>query len=952
MKTPNTFIIAITVFTLFFSCKQKAVYNPPPTELSEDERHQRREDWIKLIHRAAPDVDWKLINEENFVHAHKAAQSLKLSKQTTPLGVSAESFAGGLLLGSWYERGSTNNAGSVIATDYYPATDEIYTVSSGGTSGGGLFRSNSNGSNWTALNNTTLLGNKVLKLVPLASGKRIIGSIGKNIYFSDNEGATWAPSVGISYPIDWGGNFIQDIVKLNDENHTLYALVHGWNPSPWEARFWLYMSVDKGLTWSKIHTFNHSDAAMCSLWQPYNSTECYILDDNGTSRTLYRLDGSATLTTMVASTGLPAAGNYSASKLKGYKLGPTLVFYALLNKNKLYRSTDNGINWTLQSTLPSEAWSMGIEVSLSDPNKVFFGNVEAFRSTDAGVTFTKVNTWGEYYANVATKLHADMMDIAFFRKADNTEFALINNHGGMSYSTDFLVNNSNIGLLGLNVSQYYDVRTSPNNPNLIMAGTQDQGLQRTSSGNNTLPSTLQQVISGDYGFGQFTKNGAGYFTVYPGGWVTFYNNPLSGGHVSSWQMLGSNKSNYGWISPTSQTANSATNHEIFIGGGSTTATTGSYLIKLAYNGSTIVPTQYPYNFRANAGGSSNISAIATTQADTNRIYVATDNGNFFRSLDKGVNWSKSASTVAPGFWVYGSSILPSKTNSAIVYLAGSGYSNAGMFKSTDGGVTFTAVGTGLPQTTVHGICFNPNESQIYAATEAGPYMYVVSTNQWYSMMGTSAVLEQYYSVEYVNATNTIRFGTYGRGMWDFVVSNPSMPVDLLLFNVKTTDNQTVTIDWETASEYNNSYFTIEKSTDAIMFKPIDKIISQGNSTTKQTYQTRDLMPAIGINYYRLQQTDKNGKVTYSQTVKVKINTKTIWSLSPNPLPQGRPLNIKMPANAQQVSLLLYDLSGKLVRNLPINGQGLIYINNLPSGVYYYNFLSKNEITVQGKLVVF
>ena len=59
----------------------------------------------------------------------------------------------------------------------------------------------------------------------------------------------------------------------------------------------------------------------------------------------------------------------------------------------------------------------------------------------------------------------------------------------------------------LNTGQFYDVLTDPYDASLIYGGTQDQGFQRTLTGDSPLPSSFQQVISGDYGEMQFTNNG-------------------------------------------------------------------------------------------------------------------------------------------------------------------------------------------------------------------------------------------------------------------------------------------------------------------------------------------------------------------------------------------------------------------------------------------------------------
>nr|GFD49470.1 hypothetical protein [Tanacetum cinerariifolium] len=74
------------------------------------------------------------------------------------------------------------------------------------------------------------------------------------------------------------------------------------------------------------------------------------------------------------------------------------------------------------------------------------------------------------------------------------------------------------------------------------------------------------------------------------------------------------------------------------------------------------------------------------------------------------------------------------------------------------------------------------------------------------------------------------------------------------------------LSWRTASEQNNAYFTVEGSTDGVVFKRLGMVAGHGTSILAHTYQYSDttlIGTATGTAYYRLQQVDANGKVTYS-----------------------------------------------------------------------------------------
>jgi len=56
---------------------------------------------------------------------------------------------------------------------------------------------------------------------------------------------------------------------------------------------------------------------------------------------------------------------------------------------------------------------------------------------------------------------------------------------------------------------------------------------------------------------------------------------------------------------------------------------------------------------------------------------------------------------------------------------------------------------------------------LFAATEVAPFVYIPEENQWYDMSGIIAPYQTYWAVEYVDEIKTVRFGTYGRGIWEF-----------------------------------------------------------------------------------------------------------------------------------------------------------------------------------------
>ncbi len=97
-----------------------------------------------------------------------------------------------------------------------------------------------------------------------------------------------------------------------------------------------------------------------------------------------------------------------------------------------------------------------------------------------------------------------------------------------------------------------------------------------------------------------------------------------------------------------------------------------------------------------------------------------------------------------------------------------------------------------------------------------------------------------------------------------------LPVELTLFEA-TAKRGDVFLNWQTASELNNDYFLVEKSSDAIHFESISLIHGAGTSSSTNNYQYIDPFPFVGVTYYRLTQVDLNGVHTHLPIKSVRID---------------------------------------------------------------------------------
>jgi hypothetical protein len=152
------------------------------------------------------------------------------------------------------------------------------------------------------------------------------------------------------------------------------------------------------------------------------------------------------------------------------------------------------------------------------------------------------------------------------------------------------------------------------------------------------------------------------------------------------------------------------------------------------------------------------------------------------------------------------------------------------------------------------------------------------------------------------------------------------------------------LSWRTASEQNNAYFTVEGSTDGIAFKRLGLIAGRVTTILAHTYQYSDTTlvgTAAGTVYYRLQQVDTNGKVTYSPlrilTTTAQLGNKVLAALStlqlyPNPA-QPHELVVVEGSAGTQVHVL--NMRGQLVASTVVaaSGRATLPVAGLAPGFY-------------------
>lgn len=139
--------------------------------------------------------------------------------------------------------------------------------------------------------------------------------------------------------------------------------------------------------------------------------------------------------------------------------------------------------------------------------------------------------------------------------------------------------------------------------------------------------------------------------------------------------------------------------------------------------------------------------------------------------------------------------------------------------------------------------------------------------------------------------------------------NP-LPIELVYFKAQPVDTK-VELNWQTSTETNNAYFTIERSTDGVNFTKLLDKAGAGNSRMNKDYTAYDYAPYNGKSYYRLKQTDYNGKYKYYPMQGVDFQQKQIINPYPNPLVGGQTLRIELNGyEKQEVSVSVRDIMGR------------------------------------------
>lgn len=176
--------------------------------------------------------------------------------------------------------------------------------------------------------------------------------------------------------------------------------------------------------------------------------------------------------------------------------------------------------------------------------------------------------------------------------------------------------------------------------------------------------------------------------------------------------------------------------------------------------------------------------------------------------------------------------------------------------------------------------------------------------------------------EYNSDANFIAYNTKGTSITtstrDGSATVMPLPVKLVSFTGIVDAFDIATLQWTTATEYNNAYFALERSQDGLMFTEVARRLANGNSLLPQHYTQKDSSPLTTLTYYRLKQVDQDGSTSYSGVI----------SLSPH---QDKNANIEVypnPGTAESIKIECYTIDNQPIHISIIDNTGRIVASKI------------------------
>lgn len=642
---------------------------------------------------------------------------------------------------NWISLGPTNGAGRLASIAVHPTLAGTIFA---GAAGGGLWKSPDGGVSWTPL--TESINDLFVGAVAIAPSSPNI------IYLGTGEGNTGTPGIGVLKSIDGGNNWQFPSTVLARNFYKI--LVHPTNPQEVivGADRGGYRSSDGGQTWATVIANNAPVTDI--IRHPSNPSTLYATT-RAPTQILKSTDGGISWASK--SSGIPV-GLLDRLAIALSPSSPLVMYVASASQDAvahIYKTTNGGESWSellgvSTNSSPSirqyfadynqNAYDNALVVSPSDPNIVIAGGVTYIKSTDGGATWTVAFGGGGYP-------HPDAHDMQY-----QGSTLYVANDGGVWSSSD----NGQTGTdrnAGLVTRQFYTVADDPINRARIYGGTQDNGTNRRLQPN---PSAWTEPMGAD-GFD---------CAVNPYEPETFYGTVQSG-RIFRTRTAGSAEFFQEEITPpyasgefrafATVLAMDPNNPSVLY--------TGSNQVWKSADGGTTWAKLPTTRTDGSVWPSGAVSKIAVAKSDS-RVLVVQVLTELFRSNNGGQAWSR----VTPPIFANNLEFDPQDAN--VIYAA----TPAGVYITTNGGLSWTTLGNGLPSFSSHVVRVDPTDpNTLFCGTDVGIYKSTDKGLNW-SKFGAGLPSASVYDIRIMKDGSALRAATHGRGMWELQIpSNGNNP---------------------------------------------------------------------------------------------------------------------------------------------------------------------------------
>lgn len=685
----------------------------------------------------------------------------------------------------WVLLGPVMNSARVESVQGDPSTPGTMYAAFGS---GNLWKTVNNGLTWKPIfENQSALGIGDIALAPsdpstiwLGSGEslkkaRNFTMPGTGVFRSDDGGKTWTPKgLHDSYHIG------EIAVHPKDKNRVFVAVLgHFWTPNKNRG---IYRTTDGGRSWEHVLYVNQKtgandvvispsdpDILYASLWENYpgicgEESGIYKSEDGG--ETWKRLKGGFPVGSKIGRIGLAVS---SSDPNKAYALVDNLS----KKRNQaaeVYKTADGGKSWhrTHQEELtifPGIGWYFAdCYVNPLDDEEIYALGVRCAHSTDGGKTFhfLKGNVF-HFFPSPAETLHLDHCEL--WINPLNPKHLILGNDGGLYVSYDrghSWMHHNNIP-----AGEFYDISVDHQDPYSIYGGTQDDSsVYGPSQEWNPL-----YADEWDYVWLDAWSGGDGCYTVPdPVCPTTVYFSSQHGGIRRKNLKTGRSVS----IKPRLPKEHKGTLAYHFVApyiishhNHLTLYHAGNYIFKSLNRGDSWELISPDLSISAHEGKSSVASgAIAESPIKPGLLYVGTDSGAFWVSLDDGKKW-KEHSAGLPDQYIR--CIWPSRFNESRVYAALTGINkddfNNYLFVSDDYGRNWQSLSSNLPNEVAYCILEDPvHENILYAGLYRGVYVSADRGQNW-SLLGPDMAATCISDLVIQEKEMDLVAGTHGRGIY-------------------------------------------------------------------------------------------------------------------------------------------------------------------------------------------